>query len=380
MPPPLILTRFLYAKDEVELSLMMALLKNEDLRMIYYWAYELYYSGFAIFDILLQIYLDYYYEKQPYLLSYIRKKQQLWIADGDMKHVAYVVRNMYNLQTSNTVFMVRQYMFNPGGCGGGEKFDYQAGAGSVCATMYDANKVCATMYDANKVCATMYDADTVMYDAEAFGPTILYKMEGGGTYRHYFLRAVARRHMENVWYYLKLLLEKGEAEAVEAVEEALGIELDKHMLQEKNKMVHYIIACIVAAAADVDVDVTVKKYIFVIPKQEHLDHILVLEEEKITPVYDTLMHKRFVAIDKDIGLFVLARDRCADLKKEIWFHWEYYAMGTPLWQKRLAKWGGTVNHTTKKLEFPTDEMQEAFYELYGYEFDELPKEVQAMSL
>jgi len=25
-------------------------------------------------------------------------------------------------------------------------------------------------------------------------------------------------------------------------------------------------------------------------------------------------------------------------------------------------------------------MQEAFYELYGYEFDELPKEVQAMSL
>ena len=373
MPPPLILTRFLYAKDEVELSLMMALLKNEDLRMIYYWAYELYYSGFAVFDLLLQIYLDYYYEKQPYLLSYIRKKQQLWIADGDMKHVAYVVRNMYNLHTSNTVFMVRQYMFNRGG--GEGKFDYQAGVG----------RVCATTYDANKVCATTYDDDAVMYDAEAFGPTILYKMDGGGTYRDYFLRAVARRHMENVWYYLKLLLEKGEAEAVEAVEEALGIELDKHMLQGKDTYLqtHYIIACIVQvlnADVDMDMDVPVKKYIFVIPKQEHLDHILVLEEEKIIPVYDTLMHKRFVAIDKDIGLFTLARDRCADLKKEIWFHWEYYAMGTPLWQKRLAKWGGTVNHTTKKLEFPTDEMQEAFYELYGYEFDELPKEVQAMSL
>jgi len=73
---PLILTRFLYAKDEVELSLMMALLNNEDLRIIYYWAYELYYSGFAIFDILLKIYLDNYYEKQPYLLNYIRTKQQ----------------------------------------------------------------------------------------------------------------------------------------------------------------------------------------------------------------------------------------------------------------------------------------------------------------
>jgi hypothetical protein len=61
MPPPLILTRFLYAKDEVELSLMMALLKNEDLRMIYYWAYELYYSGFAVFDLLLQIYVALYH-------------------------------------------------------------------------------------------------------------------------------------------------------------------------------------------------------------------------------------------------------------------------------------------------------------------------------
>ena len=55
-------------------------------------------------------------------------------------------------------------------------------------------------------------------------------------------------------------------------------------------------------------------------------------------------------------------------------------MGSPLWQKRLSKWGGSVNHITKKIEFPTDEMQEAFYELYAYEFDELPKEVQAMSL
>ena len=352
MAQTLSLTRFLYAKDEVELSLMMALLKNEDLRIIYYWAYELYYSGFEVFDLLLKIYLDYYYEKQPYLLSYIRKKQQLWKADGDMKHVAYVLRNMYNLQASDTVFMTRQYMFNYGG----GTFNY----GSVCATKDDD------------------------------GPTILYKIEGGGTYRQYFLRAVARRHMANVWYYLKILLEKGEA--VEAVEAALGIELDKNILAVKNLRSHYIIASIVRVLdVDLAVDLAVavdlaaavadaKKHIFVIPKKEHLEHIRDLEETKITPVYDTLMHKRFVAIDKDIGIFTLARERVGDLTKEMWFHWEYYAMGAPLWQKRLAKWGGVVNHVTKKIEFPTDEMQEAFYELYGYEFDELPKEVQAMSL
>jgi hypothetical protein len=345
MEQTLSLTRFLYAKDEVELSLMMALLKNEDLRIIYYWAYELYYSGFEVFDLLLKIYLDYYYEKQPYLLSYIRKKQQLWKADGDMKHVAYVLRNMYNLQASNTVFMTRQYMFNYGG----EKFNY----GRVCATKAD----------------------------DGGGPTILYKIEGGGTYRQYFLRAVARRHMENVWYYLNMLLAKGE-EGEAVVEEALGIALDKNMLTVKHLRTHYIIASIVQVLyADVHMDVVdAKKHIFVIPKKEHLEHVQDLEDANITPVYDTLMHKRFVAIDKDIGIFTLARDNLGDLTKEMWFHWEYYAMGAPLWQKRLAKWGGGVNQETKKIEFPTDDMQEAFYELYGYEFDELPKEVQAMSL
>jgi hypothetical protein len=348
----LILTRFLYAKDEVELSLMMALLKNEDLRIIYYWAYELYYSGFDIFDLLLKIYLDYYYEKQPYLLSYIRKKEQLWKADGDMKHVAYVLRNIYNLQVSNTVFMARQYMFNYGKV----KFDYQAG-GSVCATIYD--------------------------DGCGFGPTILYKIEGGGTYRQYFLRAVARRHMENVWYYLKMLLEKGDDGVVELVEEALSIVLDANIVKGKDTslLTHYIIASIVEVLYKDTASATdAKKHIFVVPKKEHLDHIRSLEEEKIIPVYDTLMHKRFVSINQDIGIFALARDSFTDLVNEVWFHWEYYAMGAPLWQNRLSKWGGVVNHATKKIEFPTDEMQEAFYELYAYEFDELPKEVQAMSL
>ena len=333
---------------------MMALLKNDDLQIIYYWAYELYYSGFEVFDLLLKIYLDYYYEKQPYLLTYIRKKQELWKADGDMKHVAYVLRNMYNLEASNMVFIVRQYMYNRRG---EEKFNY-------------------------RVCATTYD--------DALGPSILYKARSGarwvGGNQQYFLRALACLHMENVWYYLKVLLLGGDTDAViELLQEALGIELDIAVIHDINDInivdirlrTHYIIAAIVRVLYTKD---TAKKHIFVIPKKEHLDHIRTLEEEQISPVYDTLMHKRFVAIDKDIGLFALARDSLTDLVKETWFHWEYYAMGSPLWQNRLNKWGGVVNHLTKKIEFPTDEMQEAFYELYGYEFDELPKEVQAMSL
>ena len=106
----MILTRFLYAKDEVELSLLTALLKKEDLRIIYYWAYELYYSGFEteLFEFLGKIYLDFYYVHQPYFLGYFIKKRNLWKADKNVNHVAYIIRNMYNLKADGGVFMIRQ--------------------------------------------------------------------------------------------------------------------------------------------------------------------------------------------------------------------------------------------------------------------------------
>ena len=106
---PLVLTRFLYPKDEAELSLLTDLLKNEDIEIIYYWAYELYYSGFDIFPLLWKIYLDFYYVLNPQFESYLKKKHLLWLEDRDMKHIAYVLRNMHNLQTNGLVFIARQW-------------------------------------------------------------------------------------------------------------------------------------------------------------------------------------------------------------------------------------------------------------------------------
>jgi len=87
----------------------MKLLKKEELEVIYFWAYELYYSGFDIFEFMWQIYLDFYYEQQPLFETYFKKKHDLWKLDKDMKHIAYILRNMYNLKATCTVFMMRQY-------------------------------------------------------------------------------------------------------------------------------------------------------------------------------------------------------------------------------------------------------------------------------
>ena len=161
MAQSLVFTRFLYAKDEVELSLLTALLKNEDLQVIYYWTYELYYSGFDVFELLWKIYLDFYYEQHSYFEVYFKKKHKLWKSDGNMKHIAYIVRNMYNLSITNNVFMIRQNVMNNDEC--------------LPTVIYRFKKKPVWLND---------------YDKQY----------------HNLLLSLERRHFENVCYYLKVLL------------------------------------------------------------------------------------------------------------------------------------------------------------------------------
>jgi len=336
----LILTRFLYSKDEVELSLLTSLLNKEDLQIVYYWLYELYYSGFDAFEFLWKIYLDFYYEQQPYFAAYFKKKQSLWKLDGSMVHIAYIVRNMHTLKPSCMVFMLRQYM----------------------------------------------DKEDILY------PTIIYKVKEGGIIYgvlqmydkkyHNLLLALEKRHYENICYYLRILCVN---EISLVISRFLQCDIDNANVYIN---VHYLLAVIVRML-NKTVDHVDKKHLYVAPKQQHLDHILLLEQEQmpltkhgLPQIYNTLMHKRYVCINDFIGSFELARFKWStheEFIKELYFHWEYYAMGSPLWLKRLQIFGGSINDKEKKIEFLGDG-EEEFYNLYAYELDELPKEVQEMSM
>jgi hypothetical protein len=52
--PSLQLTRYLYAKDEVECALLCALLEKQEEKALF-WGLELVYSGFNVFDFLFTI-------------------------------------------------------------------------------------------------------------------------------------------------------------------------------------------------------------------------------------------------------------------------------------------------------------------------------------
>jgi hypothetical protein len=353
----IILTRLLYSKDEVELSLLTALLTKQDLEVVYYWAYELYYSGFDVFELLWKIYLDFYYVKQPHFEVYFKKKHNLWKLDNNnMVYVAYILRNMYNLKATSTIFMLRQ---------------------SINREIY---------------------------------PTIIYKykyipdwLNSYDERYHNLLISLKKRHLENICYHIVKLMENNTISDIIKNSNALplydmrvsGSENENESESESGMSLHYLLALIYNSLFENSLFENAgpnvnKKLIFIVPLQEHLDNIIQLEEVTIPlskhglpQIYNTLTFKRMVAIDDSIGSFKLARwnyDLHDNFVHDMWFNWEYYAMGSPVWFNRLEHFKGNINHETKKIEFATEQLREDFYDLYAFELDEQPKEVQYMSM
>lgn len=57
-------------------------------------------------------------------------------------------------------------------------------------------------------------------------------------------------------------------------------------------------------------------------------------------------------------------------------YWEYLANETPYWREVFETWGVvSFDSKTKRIVFDTEEHEEGFYQLYGYEIDEQPVEV-----
>jgi len=383
--PAYSLTRFLYIKDEVELSLVTALLKKKNLQECYYWASELYYSGFDLFQLLWKIYFDFYYEFNPVMEMYMLKKQaqaQAPAAEAQAQaeahgppYIASIIRNLFRLKSSPNTFILRHYI----------KTDILPNV------IYSHVK---------SVWISSY-------------PVKFHKL----------LLAIHNGHVENTCYFIKLLVESGEM--VDTLWQLimtfvkpnlidLGLEMEIVSFEKKwamrmyNNDLHYLLAFI--CHLQIPIRNLNKCNIFVTPKEEDMEFIYKVEYEPvpllrnrgmdIEQIYNTLCFKRYFKISEKIGSFKLTRWSLSvggnydDFLRKNWFHWEYYAAnGCPLWRARLEKCHGVLDHVNENIVFPKDNVnvnvnvnvnnnepdKEQFYDLYAYEFDELPKDIQRMS-
>jgi hypothetical protein len=67
---------------------------------------------------------------------------------------------------------------------------------------------------------------------------------------------------------------------------------------------------------------------------------------------------------------------CSDYKKEFHFHWLYFASRSHIWLKRIEEFKGAPNHEKMTVDFPDDDLFDAFYDKWGLEPDEQKKELQ----
>jgi hypothetical protein len=69
-----------------------------------------------------------------------------------------------------------------------------------------------------------------------------------------------------------------------------------------------------------------------------------------------------------------------NIVKAYYNHWEYYASSIPLWQRRIKKCNGIIDHNLKSIIFEDEDDMEKFYLYYGLDTEEQPVRIQEKSI
>ncbi len=292
----IIFTRYLYTADEVILTFMECLLKQEDIEECYYWFYEYYKSGYEekSIKLLWKIYYDYYYIKNPKMEEKINNKYLKWKETKDIKYMLWVVKNLFRLNKCHTILLLRTYYNN-------RNTDILTGE--------------------------MINIDTIKYKNKE---EIL------------FIKAVKQKKKIAIAYYLKRI--KDDDRKLILVNKSLNENIEYN--NNYSDKYHYLLAKVIK-----NLKITPKKKVYYkMVLNKEVKNILETDEScrndgklnDVNYIYKTLSKRRIYGISKNIGCFNLARQN-KDINHIFWYHWEYYAYKCPLWQGRFDKYNIEIN-------------------------------------
>jgi hypothetical protein len=324
----LIFTRYLYNADEVVLTLIECLLKQQNLDECYYWIYEYYKSGYQeqTWKLMYKIYYDFYMLKNPKFEEKINEKYTKWRETNDIKFVLWIIKNLFRFDRCYTIFLLR---------------------------VYHSNR-----------------------NTEVLGKTItncIYKDKN----EIMLATAIKEKKKISMSYYLKRVKDERKAFVINSCFDT-KIQLNDNY----NDNYHYLLAKLINKFK-----ITPKKKVYykMVMKKE-IENVLESDKscknegkhEDISYVYKTLAKNRIYGISPNIGCFKLEREG-KDLNHCFWYHWEYYAYKSPIWKERFNKYKIKVSDKKQLVEFDDEDELEKFYEEYGYEPDEQSAEIQQKS-
>jgi len=327
-------TRYLYLKDEVELALVFSILNKSESSI--FWAYELYHSGFKedLWVLLWKIYFDFYYTLNPAFYQYFMKKYKLFCNLNDesiekKKIIQIIVSDMLIRPYNLDVFLLRETV---------ENFNIKTDTESV-----DLNH--------------LLDNRNYIQIAK------------------YILQECKEEVLDTINTSLTTYLISKYLNSKKIIN---SIKLNKDKLTFINYRV-VVLANIMLYFSTID-SLQVGKNLYNIIDENDIKvyNTIFVNDKHINKPYKILPEACLFEIDEYsyLKLFKLKRHQIENIKSAYYYHWEYYASYSPIWDIRIKKYSGTINHSLQKIDFPNDELLEEFYENYGYEPDEQKKEMQ----
>lgn len=325
-------TRYLYGKDEVEISLMTNLLnRNED---AIFWAYELFHSGFVkdLITLLWKIYYDFYAIINPAFETYLATK----LKDNELidnKMVYTLIKNFMIRRHNMDVFILRKIV---------NEFEIDC------------------------------DTDLIrLLDSKDYL-----------TISSYILENIKEEHVIDVYnkvvsYFSKLGLKIDSKKSISKFEKQTRYVNNRILLL--SRIIHYF-------SVLHKIKMGRNLYIHVEPKEcviyETINSNLIKNE--IIPIlqpYKILPIARICSIDnlKYLSLFKLKREK-TDMTIAYRENWLYHASFSPLWKEKINEYNGKILIDKKTVIFNDDEDEENFREKYDYEPDEQKKDVQYKSI
>lgn len=351
------LTRYLYSRDEVECSLLCALLEKQEEKALF-WGLELVYSGFDIFDLLFTIYYDYYYTLHPSFETYLCSVHKDWLTAGGEGHVANVIINLCFRSSSTDVFFLRHVI---------KQFEIDIGVPSSDAGF-------SSVKDTFHVWLAEQNFEAIAQYALIecpFGelPAILNE-----TYDYFVWTGVTIR--KNVVTSYSKLYKSG---ALEGRLRHMLLSRIIHMfvsisppVKPQNIYLKFDEALLPPFYTIMDFNREKKEQMGLIRRVPLVGKNEVYVDWHLPYKILPMACKHSVSSHSFIDLFRLRRNSGIKLRD----NWLYYAHSTPYWRKVLDSYGALVDHSLLRVMFPTCQQEEDFFQTYGLEPDEQGSAIQ----
>ena len=350
------LTRFLYFKDEVILSLLNALLQEKDINECLFWISELYYSGYYVntWIVLWTIFYDFYALKNPKLEYYIACSYRKWKKERNIKFVLNIIKNFHsNAHPTPDVFCMRLLLKSQ------QKKAKPAKRDRLPKTLIDVP------IKFKKILLSIYRQDycNIAFNIKKF-----------------------KNHEEELFCAIFKYLAQGLSKMIPKTilnEKTVQKAKSAFVTNPYDDKIHILLALICNIYYHHN-DLRMRN-IFLSASANDVVFVKDIDAEPCIPVYKTLACKRIYSISKDIGCFKLIRNQegspsFPSYNKILWYHWEYFASFSPLWNERFQNYNVRKEDSTYEIRFRNDDESEEFYEKYGYEPDEQSKETQEKSI